>query len=536
MTQADAQTPDAAFDRLAAIVGEDMFEPRCAYHARGVFGGLAHFAADAEAFVPAEKTSIDGAGNFLFTGLNTQIDRVGEISIRGSGNIVFMGADCRFPALRVIITGDDNLIYLGAFANGGQMHIDIVGDGRLVRVGEDAMLARSRLSIGLGREIEVIGADGQTLSPVSGRPLTEDGDIVVDGRVWVGRDALIAEGVRIASSAIVGSRSLVASDVAGSTVNTGAPARRLGQNVTFSRSKASSLAADQALSRHGDRLRRRAVLNGLFAQAVEADDGLSLNDRMSAFKPAVSSADASAPAAAKGPGAPPKRSATDLAEAHARLRALAGDLPLDIDPSAVVVAGAGGFSHVSAASTGLRGYRPAGTGNYLFTAPGCDLSGLRIEFTGADNTTIYIGPGVKAVEASILRVVGASGGFIYIGAKSILREVTATLSGPEARLVIGADCILDGGVTLSSADGYALFDQASGETINPTCRVSIGEHVYIGLGAVITKGADIGSGSVVAPRSVVAGPVPADSFHVGFPATTQPGKIRWNWLGAGRPR
>lgn len=520
--------PDEAFDRLADIAGDDLFEPRSIYQLRSVLGGLTHFAADAEAVVPADKVTVEGSDNHLFTGLYALADRVGEITIRGSGNVVFLGADCRFPALRVTIEGDNNLIYLGAFANGGQMHVDIADSGRTIRVGEDAMLARTRLSIGLERKLEVFAADGQRISPVSGRPLTDVADILVDGRVWVGREALITEGVRIATSAIVGSRSLVIGDVAGSTINTGSPARRLGQNVTFSRSKAATLAADQALSRHSVRERRLAQLLALIEEARQADDGASLDQRLKAAAPP--SPEVAAPAAVvehRPRTLPPRRSPEDIAGAHARLRVRAGDLPLEMDSTATVVGGAAGFTHVAMDAAPLGGFRASGAGNFLFTAAGADLSGLRVEFSDASDTTIYVGPGVRVTEPSVLRVVGTTGAFVHIGAGSILNAVAATVSGPDARLIVGADCVLDGNVRLSVADGYAMFDEATGEPINPACETRIGDRVYVGLDSVIAKGADIGAGSVVAPRSVVTGELPAAGFHGGFPAQVQQKDIRW---------
>src|SRR5436305_10895012 len=51
-----------------------------------------------------------------------------------------------------------------------------------------------------------------------------------------------------------------------------------------------------------------------------------------------------------------------------------------------------------------------------------------------------------------------------------------------------------------------------------TRGVRIGNDVWIGAGCVILDGADVGSGSILAPGSVVAGPLPPNSIASGNPA------------------
>lgn len=536
--------PDGAFDRVAAIAGDDFFEPRSLYALREIRGPLVHFAADPNSKIPAGKTAVQGVDNYLFTGLDAFIDRLAKISIHGSGNVVFLGADCRFSSLRVTIRGNGNFIYIGAFATGGEMHVDIAGNGRLIRVGEDAMLARTRLAIGLGRKIVVTDAAGQRLSPVSGRPPAANSDIVIDGLVWVGREALITEGVHIGSSAVIGARSLVISDVAGATISAGSPARRLRTGVTFSRSKALTLAADRELSRHGHRDRRVASFRTRIAEGVAQADKSSLTQQLqkAALAAAVLASDkppvAGLSAVAATTTSPFWPSSENTTQAHRGLLARAGHLPIDVGAEAPVVRCIADritareqvvmFAHVSSDGAQLGKIRCRGRGNYLFSAAGCDLSLLDIDLDDVSDTLIYIGAGVAVSEPSTIRVAGNSGGFVHIGRGCRLGGVTATVSGPKARLVIGTECLLDGNVTLRTADGFALFDQATGEVIKPDCTVAIGDRVYIGLDSVIAKGASVGSDSVVAPRSVVTGELDANCFHSGFPALVQHRAIRWS--------
>lgn len=57
--------------------------------------------------------------------------------------------------------------------------------------------------------------------------------------------------------------------------------------------------------------------------------------------------------------------------------------------------------------------------------------------------------------------------------------------------------------------------------------VTIGEHVWIGTGAIILKGVSIGNGAIVAAGSVVTKDVPSNCIAAGNPAKIIKEKISW---------
>lgn len=62
-----------------------------------------------------------------------------------------------------------------------------------------------------------------------------------------------------------------------------------------------------------------------------------------------------------------------------------------------------------------------------------------------------------------------------------------------------------------------------------TSEVVIGDHVWIGAGAIILKGVHIGDGAVIAAGAVVTRDVPAGSLAAGVPAKVIKSNVVWEY-------
>ncbi|MFN7224044.1 MAG: acyltransferase [Paracoccaceae bacterium] len=91
--------------------------------------------------------------------------------------------------------------------------------------------------------------------------------------------------------------------------------------------------------------------------------------------------------------------------------------------------------------------------------------------------------------------------------------------GPgTGRIILKDDVMIAPGVMISASnyrynDGSPITDQAMNEA-----DIVIGRDVWIGYGAVILAGSEIGDGCVIGAASVVRGSIPAFSIAVGNPA------------------
>lgn len=95
---------------------------------------------------------------------------------------------------------------------------------------------------------------------------------------------------------------------------------------------------------------------------------------------------------------------------------------------------------------------------------------------------------------------------ISIGKDSAFFGDVHIASTEGAKISIGSECLIAPAVQIRSGDSHAIYDD--GTRCNPARPVNISNHVWVGNGAVILKGASVPPNSVVATRAVVT-----KSFH-----------------------
>lgn len=112
-------------------------------------------------------------------------------------------------------------------------------------------------------------------------------------------------------------------------------------------------------------------------------------------------------------------------------------------------------------------------------------------------------------------------GSVTIGSRTHIARfsIVSGMGGIE----IGEDCAISSYVAI-----YSVTSDTSAETLGsvPTKKsaVSIGNNVYIGVGAKILPGVAIGDNAVIGAGAVVSKDVPADAIAVGIPAKSRPKK------------
>ena len=112
----------------------------------------------------------------------------------------------------------------------------------------------------------------------------------------------------------------------------------------------------------------------------------------------------------------------------------------------------------------------------------------------------------------------SSAGPLRIGAGTQLAPfcfITSHTGGLE----IGRDCMIGPSATIT-ANGYRYdsLEVPIRHQEQTSSGIRIGDDVWIAAGAVILDGADIGSGSIISPNSVVSGRIPENSVVQGSPA------------------
>jgi acetyltransferase-like isoleucine patch superfamily enzyme len=90
------------------------------------------------------------------------------------------------------------------------------------------------------------------------------------------------------------------------------------------------------------------------------------------------------------------------------------------------------------------------------------------------------------------------------------------------KIVIGQDTLIANGVTIRDSDNHSI----SGRN-RVSAPIIIGNHVWIGMNAMILKGVTIGDGAVIAAGAIVTRDVPAKSLVGGVPAKIIRRDITW---------
>jgi acetyltransferase-like isoleucine patch superfamily enzyme len=166
-----------------------------------------------------------------------------------------------------------------------------------------------------------------------------------------------------------------------------------------------------------------------------------------------------------------------------------------------------------------------GSGNRLVVASEVRLVELVVHFN-CDHGVVEIGPsrGVPAFSAN-LRV--GQDARIVIG-----RDVSSTsrvgFSAVEgASVVIGDDVMFASDNQVRCDDGHPIFDVGTGLRVNPARSITIGNHVWVGWGAVLLGGTSIGAGSVVGMGSIVKGRYPNNCIIAGTPGRVVRRDVAW---------
>ena len=122
-------------------------------------------------------------------------------------------------------------------------------------------------------------------------------------------------------------------------------------------------------------------------------------------------------------------------------------------------------------------------------------------------------------------------GEVEIGAKTVLGQ-ECTISAYE-RVRIGAECVI------ADRAMFIDFDHGIVEVERPIRHqgiykkpVRVGSNVWIGYGACVLRGAEVGDNSVIGTNAVVTKDVPANAVAAGIPARVirmreAPRELRW---------
>ncbi len=161
----------------------------------------------------------------------------------------------------------------------------------------------------------------------------------------------------------------------------------------------------------------------------------------------------------------------------------------------------------------------------MLICKGARLANINISITGSGNSLI-IHEGVIFSEGGRIRI-DDHNNTVEIGKHSTFINCYFAVNDNDGKIIIGEDCMFSGQITIRNSDVHSVLNK-EGKRINMGKNTIVGNRVWIGAGAAILKGTEIGDDVVVGTQSVVAGlSVPCGCIVAGNPAKIIKTDIHW---------
>ena len=165
----------------------------------------------------------------------------------------------------------------------------------------------------------------------------------------------------------------------------------------------------------------------------------------------------------------------------------------------------------------------SGNNNILYIGKNSLLRDSNI-FIKGNNNIIYIGDDCVVNNTSI--ILDNEGSEIRIGNKTSIAKVQIVSLEPY-KIEIGENCMLSYDIEIRNTDSHKIYDKNTNERINEGSSINIGNHVWLGMRAIILKGVTIGDNSIVAAGSIVTKDVKANTIVSGNPAKQIKENVYW---------
>lgn len=96
-------------------------------------------------------------------------------------------------------------------------------------------------------------------------------------------------------------------------------------------------------------------------------------------------------------------------------------------------------------------------------------------------------------------------------------------------LKVGDSCLFSSDIYITTTDSHSIIDFRTGQRINPSRSVTLGNHIWVGYKVTILKGVNIADDTIVGACSLVTRDIAESNVAVaGNPARIVRKGIKWD--------
>lgn len=167
-----------------------------------------------------------------------------------------------------------------------------------------------------------------------------------------------------------------------------------------------------------------------------------------------------------------------------------------------------------------------GEHNLVLIHPGAVLNNVSFNLYG-DNHRVIIGKNVRFNERGSIWAEDRDC-LISIAQNCTFEGVHFSATEPNSKLIVGEDCMFSYDIDVRTGDSHSLMSNSEGERVNYAKNIIFGEHVWVASHCIFTKGARVGSNSVVGTGSLVNKAFSQEHVMIaGRPAKVLKSDIQW---------
>lgn len=141
-----------------------------------------------------------------------------------------------------------------------------------------------------------------------------------------------------------------------------------------------------------------------------------------------------------------------------------------------------------------------GKNNRLICEENVILNKSNISFNG-NNSVIYLSSNRNVYYLNISIFNNSA---CFIGENNYINGTLNLILSEEKHIFIGKNSIFSFGIWVRMADPHLIYDVDTKQRLNFTESIFLGDHVWVGQDALLLKGTQMGSGSIVGAKSLVS--------------------------------